>query len=182
MRSAGTMTRRTWMHIFAILLLSVWAVACGQSGGVAPETFTAWKFAVVNDTQGNPREGTVVNEPVARMIAEDVVREKADFLLVGGDLINGWFRNNGVDFTEQYAIWKNAMSPIYQNSIRIYPIRGNHDHGPERTVLPPLPAQHEPAPGDLERLEKAYRDAVTGDRSEERRVGKECRSRWSPYH
>src|SRR3712207_7015350 len=25
------------------------------------------------------------------------------------------------------------------------------------------------------------RDAITG-RSEERRVGKECRSRWSPYH
>ena len=24
--------------------------------------------------------------------------------------------------------------------------------------------------------------AVTGARSEERRVGKECRSRWSPYH
>ena len=22
----------------------------------------------------------------------------------------------------------------------------------------------------------------TGNRSEERRVGKECRSRWSPYH
>ena len=25
-------------------------------------------------------------------------------------------------------------------------------------------------------------DAVAGERSEERRVGKECRSRWSPYH
>jgi len=25
-------------------------------------------------------------------------------------------------------------------------------------------------------------DALTGQRSEERRVGKECRSRWSPYH
>ena len=24
--------------------------------------------------------------------------------------------------------------------------------------------------------------AIVGDRSEERRVGKECRSRWSPYH
>ena len=24
--------------------------------------------------------------------------------------------------------------------------------------------------------------AVIGSRSEERRVGKECRSRWSPYH
>jgi len=30
--------------------------------------------------------------------------------------------------------------------------------------------------GDLARIEKAI------DRSEERRVGKECRSRWSPYH
>ena len=27
-----------------------------------------------------------------------------------------------------------------------------------------------------------YTTAVTDDRSEERRVGKECRSRWSPYH
>ena len=25
-------------------------------------------------------------------------------------------------------------------------------------------------------------DGFTGERSEERRVGKECRSRWSPYH
>ena len=25
-------------------------------------------------------------------------------------------------------------------------------------------------------------DAIVLDRSEERRVGKECRSRWSPYH
>ena len=25
-------------------------------------------------------------------------------------------------------------------------------------------------------------DRVNSDRSEERRVGKECRSRWSPYH
>ena len=27
-----------------------------------------------------------------------------------------------------------------------------------------------------------YDHLVTFDRSEERRVGKECRSRWSPYH
>src|SRR3712207_6909938 len=26
------------------------------------------------------------------------------------------------------------------------------------------------------------RESLTPDRSEERRVGKECRSRWSPYH
>src|SRR2546429_9912071 len=29
---------------------------------------------------------------------------------------------------------------------------------------------------------KAGQWSVQGDRSEERRVGKECRSRWSPYH
>ena len=29
---------------------------------------------------------------------------------------------------------------------------------------------------------RAAVDARTDDRSEERRVGKECRSRWSPYH
>ena len=28
----------------------------------------------------------------------------------------------------------------------------------------------------------ALRDAINNGRSEERRVGKECRSRWSPYH
>ena len=44
--------------------------------------------------------------------------------------------------------------------------------------------------GELELLAVAIREflinsvAETGgdDRSEERRVGKECRSRWSPYH
>ena len=29
---------------------------------------------------------------------------------------------------------------------------------------------------------KAFYDYFIEDRSEERRVGKECRSRWSPYH
>src|SRR5260370_13402201 len=29
---------------------------------------------------------------------------------------------------------------------------------------------------------QAMRGAVAANRSEERRVGKECRSRWSPYH
>ena len=32
----------------------------------------------------------------------------------------------------------------------------------------------------IRRIEKG--DANPDDRSEERRVGKECRSRWSPYH
>ena len=31
-------------------------------------------------------------------------------------------------------------------------------------------------------LSYSYRAATAAERSEERRVGKECRSRWSPYH
>ena len=33
-------------------------------------------------------------------------------------------------------------------------------------------------PGDVQEV----RRKIVRDRSEERRVGKECRSRWSPYH
>ena len=32
------------------------------------------------------------------------------------------------------------------------------------------------------RMQKMYVDLYADMRSEERRVGKECRSRWSPYH
>ena len=35
---------------------------------------------------------------------------------------------------------------------------------------------------DLDNTLAPYDDATPTDRSEERRVGKECRSRWSPYH
>src|SRR2546430_10003957 len=41
------------------------------------------------------------------------------------------------------------------------------------------------AQGPLRReglLSRAILDELDPDRSEERRVGKECRSRWSPYH
>ena len=35
---------------------------------------------------------------------------------------------------------------------------------------------------DAFRIECIYLCGITATRSEERRVGKECRSRWSPYH
>ena len=34
----------------------------------------------------------------------------------------------------------------------------------------------------IAQMEKRMRDDYRRRRSEERRVGKECRSRWSPYH
>ena len=34
----------------------------------------------------------------------------------------------------------------------------------------------------VKKTKKLLADALAALRSEERRVGKECRSRWSPYH
>jgi len=51
-----------------------------------------------------------------------------------------------------------------------------------RELLRPLGYVHE-GPITGERGEPVvYLGHVSHDRSEERRVGKECRSRWSPYH
>ena len=46
------------------------------------------------------------------------------------------------------------------------------------------PTTTEPAPTPSARAARSLRIAIDepGRRSEERRVGKECRSRWSPYH
>src|SRR3712207_8252760 len=66
------------------------------------------------------------------------------------------------------------------------------DQGQEQQrVGPPVPAapavathaaQGERQDGDEREREHAERGDRGGGRSEERRVGKECRSRWSPYH
>ena len=47
---------------------------------------------------------------------------------------------------------------------------------PERRVQEPPPARR------LSTEKKLHLASQKLDRSEERRVGKECRSRWSPYH
>ena len=42
------------------------------------------------------------------------------------------------------------------------------------------PEDFDPYPGCF--LKKDLDEKIEKSRSEERRVGKECRSRWSPYH
>jgi hypothetical protein len=116
----------------------------------------------VSDTQADRSEknrGLCINEPFVSAIAADIAREKPDFLFAGGDLVNGWFKNSGIDYAEQYSAWKKTMAPVYKAGIRIYAIRGNHDEGPERVALPPLPARFEPAPGELQKLKTAYMES-----------------------
>src|SRR3712207_9288901 len=53
-----------------------------------------------------------------------------------------------------------------------------------QTQLAEIEARIEEAQRNSQEMEQAFRDQERryNDRSEERRVGKECRSRWSPYH
>lgn len=120
---------------------------------------------MVSDTQGDgvvQKNARCVNKRILGIIAADIASEKPDLVCVAGDLVNGWFRNGDVDYATQYAEWKRAMRPVYAAGIRVYAVRGNHDSGPERLALPPLPAHLEPAPGSPAMLEREYRKAMVG--------------------
>lgn len=141
-------------------LFALLAVSCIRSGVLPGEDQKSWKFAVISDTQGDNKEAdhkTCINDAVLGAIAKDIAKEKPDLVLAAGDLVNGWFRNGGTDYDTQYANWKKAMRPVYQAGIRVYLIRGNHDSGPERLALPPLPAHLEPPPDTVHRLKKTFK-------------------------
>ncbi len=145
----------------SLLLISVY----GNTNNAAAGQDTIWKFAVISDTQGDNRianDRTCINEKILSSIAADIAAEKPDLVLVSGDLVNGWIKNGGTDYAFQYANWKKAMKPVSSMGIPILAVRGNHDSGPERLALPPLPQHLEPRPGSLIRLEQEYKKAIIG--------------------
>jgi len=144
--------------LFSLLILS----ACSH-GQIAQEQTGLWKFAVISDTQGDRKiesDKPYINEKILTMIAADIVHEQPEFVLVAGDLVSGWLHNGGTDYPEQFSVWKEVMEPVYEAGIRVYPIRGNHEDGPERfALLSPLRADLEPSEGSQERLREAFRQA-----------------------
>ena len=144
--------------LFLLFLLQ--NTSCMRMGTPLPKSQAPWTFAVISDTQDDNRQKTnktCVNDTVMRAIAEDIARGKPDLVIVVGDLVNGWFRNGGTDYDTQYMNWKKAMGPVYASGIPVYPVRGNHDSGPERLVLPPLPAHLEPPADTLIFLKESFR-------------------------
>lgn len=148
---------------FVLILLLFIILGNGYSHDSKSQGYPVpWKFAVISDTQGEKSTMAFypgINEPIIRAIARDIAAERPDFVLVAGDLVNGWIWNNNTSFATQYANWRSAMEPVYSAGIHVFPIRGNHDVGPERVVLPPLPARLEPAPGALALLEKTFKES-----------------------
>jgi len=158
----GTARKQVWV-LFLLVLPAIFFGGCAYRTAGAGDP-VQWKFAFVSDTQGDNRERagkSCINDTVLRTIAEDIARENPDFVLVGGDLVNGWFRNGGTDYALQFSNWKAAMEPVYRAGIRVFPVRGNHEDGPERLVLSPLPAHLEPSPDTPTLLRWAFKDAFS---------------------
>ena len=78
---------------------------------------------------------------------------------------------------------KNQSAPILLNGLAKLEYRG-YDSAGIAVRDGDSPVQIVKAKGRLKVLAEKTNDgqSVIGTRSEERRVGKECRSRWSPYH
>lgn len=116
----------------------VWAAIMAGMG--LPLQAEPWTFAVMGDNRG-PDESPGVNTQIVSRIALDIANNTCQFVLVSGDMIWGGFG----DIRAQYNAWKNAMAPVYQAGIPIYPVRGNHECVQDptgtvwRTVFPNLP-------------------------------------------
>lgn len=87
-----------------------------------------WKFIIAGDTRSDGKnKNNGVNVPILGEIAAEVVRQKADFILIPGDLVYGGV--NQKKLQKQLTTWRDAMQPVYDANIAVYPVRGNHDVG-----------------------------------------------------
>lgn len=148
--------------LFLSLLLPDAAYSPADAECAAARQYAPWQFAVISDTQNNSRENfnkLCINEEILKLIADDIAGIKPDFVLVSGDLVNGWLRNGGTTYATQYAGWKRSMKPVFKHGIKVYAVRGNHDSGPELLALPPLPKRLRPKPASIARLKKEFKKA-----------------------
>lgn len=155
--------RKTIIPALTCLALLIAEVSSpGYAKSVPAKKYPPWQFAVISDTQNNSREDSnsvCINEEILPLIAEDIADFQPDFVLVSGDLVNGWLRNGGTDYSTQYKTWNSAMKPVYKKGIKIYAVRGNHDSGPERVALRRLPKHLEPGKKSLLKLKKSFKIA-----------------------
>lgn len=78
-----------------------------------------WKFLVFGDTRGSSASDQI-NTNILKELARATTNEMPAFVLVPGDLV---YSGNATAF----RAWTNAMAPVYQAGIPVYPIIGNHD-------------------------------------------------------
>src|SRR2546422_6513088 len=129
----------------------------------------------------DPEEARKILDPVLERMMEAVHRYEGTVNQVMGDGIMALF---GAPLAhEDHAVRACYAALAMQQAIRRYTAEVRRDHGVEVQIRVGLNSGEVVVRAIGSDLRMDY-SAVgqTTHRSEERRVGKECRSRWSPYH
>src|SRR2546422_11562887 len=129
----------------------------------------------------DPEEARKILDPVLERMMEAVHRYEGTVNQVMGDGIMALF---GAPLAhEDHAVRACYAALAMQQAIRRYTAAVRRDHGVEVQIRVGLNSGEVVVRAIGSDLRMDY-SAVgqTTHRSEERRVGKECRSRWSPYH
>lgn len=93
----------------------------GECGCGVPEgecsAEPAWRFVVVGDSRGSDNG---VNTAAWGHLVGAILEEGAEFVLFPGDLTTS-------GTASQFEQWKKTTTPLYESSIAVYAVRGNHD-------------------------------------------------------
>lgn len=147
---------------FLLILILVFMIGCtnlspqeNQSKSVGPTvtptkatSHDPWTFVVFGDSRDNTRDTLTGVSPYLSPLADAIAAEKPDLVMYNGDLVSGWIISNSspvaTDYQAQFRNWMNAVAPIYNYTTKsgtpLYVIRGNHEDGPNQTVMPLLEA------------------------------------------
>ncbi len=121
--------KRIFRHLSSLLnACAVAAIILAGMTSAADEP--EWRFIVVGDSPGTPDSASGIS-PYLANVAQAIANEspKVDFVLFPGDLISDIKLPDTSPPTleQQYANWFEAMAPIYDAGIPVYPVRGNHE-------------------------------------------------------
>ena len=117
---------------------------------------------------------------VSKAYGDKLLFEHLDFVLPPASIV-GVIGPNGAGKTTLFRLITGSESPDsghidIGDTVKISYVDQQHKSiDPDKTV-------YETIAGNSEWVRLAGKDINATTRSEERRVGKECRSRWSPYH
>lgn len=106
-----------------ILIPTLAIFALERSAKADPWTFAFFCDSRTDVGESGGRDG--VNMIALHAIAADVAQEKVSLVIFPGDLVNGGPAFGSLE--KQLATWKEAMAPIYDAGIPVYPCRGNHE-------------------------------------------------------
>ena len=125
-------------------------------------------------------------EALMKMLPDKRMKKVLENMLLGilggqTPLITGMARQNGKSKGETWAVAKSMYRLLGNKRLETKVMyHGLYEIG--RQVVERENPDYLVVAVDPVNFEKPYTKAQEGVRSEERRVGKECRSRWSPYH